>query len=117
MAYLRPFLELIGGFETNGVALVLLVFGAAGFLGTLAAPAFLKRSIRFALTGMVNAQAIFLALRAVLDGSQTIMLGLVALWGFATGTVGVGWSTWLAETYRTTPKAVAVSSSQRSRGP
>lgn len=99
MTYLRPFLEVIGGFDTNGVALVLLVLGVAGFLGTLAAPAFLARNIRFALAGAAAAQAVFLTLLFTVSGPQLITIGLIALWGLATGTVGVGWSTWLARTY------------------
>ena len=98
--YLRPFLEAIGGFGTNGVALALLVFGAAGFLGTMAAPAFLRRSVRGALTGSAIGQAVFLALLFTFgSGSQPATLVLIACWGFASGTVGVGWSTWLARTY------------------
>jgi len=98
--YLRPYLEVVGRFGTNGVALALLVFGVAGFLGTMAAPAIMVRSVRWALTGSALAQAVSLALLFTFgDGSQPALLVLLGCWGFASGMVGVGWSTWLARTY------------------
>lgn len=98
--YLRPLLEVVGGFDANGVALVLLVLGTASLLGTLVAPVFLRRGLRQTLTGVAATQAVLLALLFVLgQGSTILMLILVAGWGFAVGMVAVGWSTWLAQTY------------------
>jgi predicted MFS family arabinose efflux permease len=89
--YLRPYLEVVGQFTATGVA---------GFLGTLVAPVILSRSIRWALTSTGAGQALFLALLFVLDtGSQVTAIALIACWGFASGMIGVGWSTWLARTY------------------
>jgi predicted MFS family arabinose efflux permease len=98
--YLRPLLEVVAGFDTNGVALVLLAFGVASLLGTLVGPTFLRRSIRYTLTAVASTQAVLLALLFALGhGSPMVTLILVAGWGFAVGMVAVGWSTWLAQTY------------------
>jgi predicted MFS family arabinose efflux permease len=98
--YLRPLLEVVGGLHSNGVALVLLGFGTASLLGTLAAPTFLRRSLRNTLTAAAGTQAVLLAvLFAVGQGSPILTMVLVAGWGFAVGMVAVGWSTWLAQTY------------------
>jgi len=98
--YLRPLLEAFSDFGANGVAVTLLVFGAASLTGTLTAPILLKRTIRLTLTGVAAAQAVLLALLFILGaGSTVITVTLVAGWGFAVGMVAVAWSTWLAQSY------------------
>lgn len=100
ITYLRPFLESVVRFATDGVALALLVFGVANLLGTMLAPALLSRSIRWTLAGAALVEAAALALLWATGGdSQIAAVATVAVWGFAAGSVGVGWSSWLAKTY------------------
>lgn len=100
VTYLRPYLEVVGGFETNGVAITLLVFGITSLIGTTLAPVFLRRSIRYTLGVLAAAQAIVLVLLLTFAGaSQAVALLLVGAWGLALGGVSVAWSTWLALTY------------------
>ena len=99
ITYMRPFLESISGFDTNGVAFVLLVFGAANFVGTMIAPYFLGHSLRFTLAGIAALEVVFLALLWNFGTAQPVAVALVGLCGFALGGFGVGWSTWIAEKY------------------
>lgn len=94
--YVRPFLETIAGVGANGIALMLLGFGVANFVGTMLAGFLLERSLRLTLTvaplviGLVG-----LALAVLPLGLPAHAL-LVAAWGMAFGAVPVGWSTWMA---------------------
>jgi predicted MFS family arabinose efflux permease len=94
--YVRPFLETIAGVGANGIALMLLGFGVANFVGTLLAGFLLERSLRLTLTlpplviGLVG-----LGLAALHLGLPAHAV-LVAAWGMAFGAVPVGWSTWTA---------------------
>ena len=94
--YVRPFLEHVGGAGVDGIALTLMGFGLANFAGTLLAGVLLERSLRLTLALMpllIAAAGLGLAgLRAGLP----LDASLVALWGFAFGTMPVAWSTWLA---------------------
>lgn len=100
VTYLRPFLEGVAGFMTDGVALTLLVFGITTLLGTLVAPPLLARSIRWTLAGAALIVAAALALLwSTASSSQVAVIACIAVWGFAGGAFGVGWSSWLARTY------------------
>ncbi|MCB8877100.1 MFS transporter [Acidisoma silvae] len=94
--YVRPFLETVAGVGANGIALMLLGFGLANFVGTMLAGILLERSLR--LTLMLAP----LIIGVVGLGLAVLPLGLpmhalmVAAWGMAFGAVPVGWSTWTA---------------------
>lgn len=94
--YVRPFLESIARVGTDGIALMLLGFGVANFVGTMLAGVLLERSLRLTLTvaplviGLVGLSLALLPL-----GLPAHAL-LVAAWGMAFGAVPVGWSTWMA---------------------
>lgn len=94
--YVRPFLEAVAGVGADGIALMLLGFGMANFLGTILAGILLERSLRLTLTLAP------LVIGAVGLGLAVLHLGLpahalmVAFWGMAFGAVPVGWSTWMA---------------------
>jgi predicted MFS family arabinose efflux permease len=94
--YIRPFLESVAGVGLDGLALMLLGFGAANFAGTLLAGWLLERSLRGTLVLMpvlIGGAALALALLPLGVAGQAL---LVALWGMAFGGVPVGWSTWVA---------------------
>jgi predicted MFS family arabinose efflux permease len=94
--YVRPFFETVAGVGPRGIALMLLGFGLANFVGTLLAGVLLERSLRLTLTVaplLIGAAGFSLA---VLQVGLPVHALLVALWGLAFGAVPVGWSTWMA---------------------
>ena len=94
--YVRPFFEAVAGVGTSGIALMLLGFGLANFVGTLLAGVLLERSLRLTLTLaplLIGAAGLALA---VLHVGLPVHALFVALWGLAFGAVPVGWSTWMA---------------------
>ena len=94
--YLRPLLERVAAGRIDTIALILMSFGLANFAGTLVAGFLLERSVRLTLALMpllIAAAGLGLVL---LNGGLSLQATLVALWGFAFGTIPVGWSTWLA---------------------
>ncbi len=73
----------------EGVSLILLGFGIANFIGTSVASYLLSRSLRLT-PALVPLMMSVLALLMVTFGHLTVLAGLlVALWGFAFGTVPV----------------------------
>ncbi len=95
--YVRPFLENVAGASLGGIALTLLGFGLANFAGTLVAGFLVERSLRLTLALvplLIAAAALGLV---VLHGGLPLQAALVALWGFAFGTIPVAWSTWMAQ--------------------
>ncbi|MCK6190576.1 MFS transporter [Pseudomonas sp. EYE_354] len=94
--YIRPFLESSTGVGTQGLALMLLGFGAANFVGTLLAGWLLVRNPRGTLVlmpALVGVAALALVLLPASLPGQALLL---ALWGMAFGGVPVAWSNWVA---------------------
>ncbi len=93
--YLRPFLETDGG-GIEVVSSVLLGFGLANFLGTLAAGPLIGYSLRLTLTLMPLLMAGMGFVLVAGDTPFAVNAIIVALWGLVFGGVPVAWSTWLA---------------------
>jgi predicted MFS family arabinose efflux permease len=94
--YIRPTLESLGQMSADGLALILLGFGVANFVGTLLAGWLMERSLKVTLVVMpalVGVAALGMLLLPVGVGGLSI---LVALWGLAFGGVPVAWSSWVA---------------------
>lgn len=94
--YIRPFLESTSGVGTEGLALMLLGFGAANFVGTLLAGWLLEKSPRGTMVlmpALVGAAALALVWLPASVPGQVVLL---ALWGMAFGGVPVAWSNWVA---------------------
>jgi len=94
--YIRPFLETTTGVGTDGLALMLLGFGAANFIGTLLAGWLMQRSLRLTLAlmpALVGVAALALVLLPAFLAGQAL---LVTFWGLAFGGVPVAWSNWVA---------------------
>ena len=95
VTYLRPFLEQVTHLGVTGVSLALLTLGVFNFAGTAA-------SSRLLTHNLVRTQAVLSAVMAAL-AVTLLLLGanawvtylVIAGWGFASGVMGVGWSTWL----------------------
>jgi predicted MFS family arabinose efflux permease len=94
--YIRPTLESLGPMSADGLALILLGFGVANFVGTLLAGWLMERSLKVTLVimpALVGAAALGMLLLPMGVGGLSI---LVALWGLAFGGVPVAWSSWVA---------------------
>lgn len=94
--YIRPALESVVPIDTDGLALMLLGFGAANFIGTLVAGWLMERSLRLTLILMpaLVAVAAFAMISLPLQAPGLALA--VALWGLAFGGVPVAWSNWVA---------------------
>lgn len=83
--YVRPFLEEVPKFDVDTIALVLLAYGIAGFVGNFIGGAIMARSTALAIaigSAIVAACAIIL----VVAGSNfTVAMVVVTLWGLAWG--------------------------------
>ncbi len=93
--YIRPFLETVTGIGINALSGILLGFGLANFVGTLAAGPLIERSLKAALLGMPLLMAALGVALVALPADATLHTLLFAVWGFAFGGIPVAWSTWL----------------------
>lgn len=103
--YLRPFLEQVTGVDVTMLAVLLVVLGCAGFLGTWASGHFLGGNV-----------APLLKLPALLMGGSTLgllLLGgspiatglLLAIWGAMNTAMSVIWMTWMSQNVDDAPEA------------
>lgn len=95
--YLRPFLENITQVSVNTLTIILLIYGIANLVGAIAAKYFLQKSLLITLTLIPLAMAIF-TLALVFVGSHFAFTTLlITFWGFAFGSIQVGWPTWVTK--------------------
>lgn len=93
--YMRPFLEIVTHVGIAELSVLLLGFGLASFVGTSLAGTLLQWNQRLTLTLATLCMSV-LAVGFILFGESLLITSiLLALWGFANGTIPVGWSTWL----------------------
>ncbi len=94
--YIRPALESVAAIDVDALALMLLGFGIANFIGTLLAGWMMERSLRATLVLMpaLVGLAAFGMIWLPVNGAGLMLL--VALWGLAFGGVPVAWSNWVA---------------------
>jgi predicted MFS family arabinose efflux permease len=97
--YVRPFLERVAHVDAPALAWVLLGIGVAGFAGTVAIGAFLKRGLYRSLIVLPILMAA-IALALVFFGARLWpVAALLALWGLFATAAPVGWWSWLAQTF------------------
>lgn len=94
--YVRPFLESTTGIGTQELALLLLGFGVANFIGTFGAGWLLERSPRGTLVLMPALVGLSALAMVLLPASLPGQAALLAIWGMAFGGVPVAWSNWVA---------------------
>ncbi|MGN8059013.1 MFS transporter [Pedobacter sp. 22163] len=94
--YVRPFLEDTIRIGADGIAMILLGFGAANFAGTLLAGRLMEHSLRWTLIIMPILVGVAALLLVLLPPSFTGHALLIAVWGMAFGGVPVAWSTWVS---------------------
>lgn len=96
--YVRPYLENVTGVAIATVSAMLLGFGVANYAGTYFGGFMLERSVRLTMALpplAIGAVGIVLGGTA---GAPWLVSALIAVWGFAFGTVPVAWSNWVAQT-------------------
>lgn len=95
--YVRPFLETVTRVDVSMLSLILLVIGAAGFVGTVLIGAVLKRSLYGTLT-VIPALMAMIALALIPVGTWAVaVIALLGLWGLMATSAPVGWWSWIAE--------------------
>src|SRR5690606_35888111 len=94
--YIRPFLESTASAGTDGLALMLLGFGIANFVGTILAGWLMQRSLSVTLALMPTFVGGIALGMAIFPASISGQAMLVAAWGLAFGGVPVAWSNWVA---------------------
>jgi predicted MFS family arabinose efflux permease len=96
--YLRPFLELVGHMDVSILSVMLLIMGAAGFLGTVLIGGVLAGGLFRALIAIPILMAL-IALCLIAFGGGIVVTGLLlGLWGLFGTSAPVAWWTWLART-------------------
>ncbi|SDL82144.1 Predicted arabinose efflux permease, MFS family [Franzmannia pantelleriensis] len=96
--YIRPFLETVTGVGVNGVAVILLGFGVANFLGNYVGGWMVERSLRMTMILMPLLMGTLGVSLVLLESTPATDAALVAIWGLAFGAIPVAWSTWLTRT-------------------
>lgn len=97
--YIRPFLETITGVQGTGISLILLVIGAAGFIGTVFIGKVLQRAF-FQTLIIIPALMALTALALIAFGQWTaVVVALLALWGLTGTSAPVGWWAWIARVF------------------
>lgn len=97
--YLRPFLETVTRVEVSSLSLILLVIGVAGFVGTMAIGAALRRGFYATMIAIPVVMA-GIALALIAFGSQAAAaVALLGLWGLVATAAPVGWWAWIARTF------------------
>jgi len=97
--YVRPFLEIVTGVHDAAISLILLVIGAAGFIGTALIGRVLQRGFYQTLIVIPLLMAA-IALALVSFGNVlTIVVVLLGLWGLLGTAQPVGWWAWIAKVF------------------
>ena len=95
--YLRPFLETVTRVDVSTLSLILLVIGAAGFIGTLIIGRVLRRSL-FQTLIVIPVLMALIALALIPFGYSIIVVAaLLGLWGLLATAAPVGWWSWIAQ--------------------
>jgi predicted MFS family arabinose efflux permease len=96
--YLRPFLETVTHVNVSTLSLLLLLLGAAGFMGTSLIGALLKESLYQTLIVIPLLMALIAVALILFGQSVAITAVLLGIWGLIATSAPVGWWTWLART-------------------
>lgn len=95
--YLRPFLEIVPGFDATELPLTLLAIGVAGLIGTMAIGILVRTRLNAALIGMPSILAIVAVALMLLGWAPVATVLLLVVWGFFTAPIPVAWNTWMAK--------------------
>ncbi|KES23009.1 MFS transporter [Pseudomonas sp. AAC] len=97
--YVRPFLETVTGVHGSAISLILLVIGAAGFIGTALIGRVLQRGFYQTLVVIPLLMAATALALVAFGGWTTVVIALLALWGLTGTSAPVGWWAWIAKVF------------------
>jgi len=97
--YVRPFLETVTGVHGSAISLILLVIGAAGFIGTALIGRVLQRGFYQTLVVIPLLMAATALALVAFGGWTTVVMVLLALWGLTGTSAPVGWWAWIAKVF------------------
>lgn len=97
--YVRPFLETVTGVHGGTISFILLVIGAAGFIGTVFIGRVLQWRFYQTLIGIPLLMAATALALVSLGGWSAAVVALLALWGLAGTAAPVGWWAWIARAF------------------
>lgn len=103
--YVRPFLENVTGVAIASVSAMLLGFGVANYAGTYFGGFMLERNMRLTMALPPLAIGAIGIVLSSTTGAPWLVGALIAVWGFAFGTVPVAWSNWVAQTIPDEPES------------
>lgn len=100
-AYLAPFLQQAAHFDVDLIAITLLIYGAAGIVGTWAGGHLGSKDVRYGFLATAIVLMLSIGLLPILASSTIAMILLVSLWGVAWGCFPMMANTWM---YVTAPQ-------------
>lgn len=103
--YLRPFLEQVTGVGINGLSILLLALGCAGFVGTWASGRFIKGDVSRLLRLPALVMGTVTAGLLIVGGWPIAAGILLVVWGAMNTTMSVIWMTWMSQNADDAPEA------------
>jgi predicted MFS family arabinose efflux permease len=97
--YVRPFLETVTQVQVPTLSLILLVIGAAGFIGTMLIGKVLQRGFYQTLIAIQVFMSVTALALIVFGGWTAAVVGLLGLWGLTGTSAPVGWWAWIAKMF------------------
>ncbi len=97
--YIRPFLETVTEVHGTNISLILLVIGAAGFIGTILIGGILQRGFYQTLIVIPVLMALTALALIGFGGSTFVVIALLAIWGLTGTSAPVGWWAWIAQVF------------------
>lgn len=94
--YIRPAAGEIGGVDASHLAVLLVVYGVAAFVGNLVAGPLVDKWMRLAVLLVPGAIGIAMIIFGLAGGSTAGIIAAVALWGLGFGAAPTSLTTWIA---------------------
>ncbi|MGK4579543.1 MFS transporter [Kitasatospora sp. HPMI-4] len=104
--FIGPVLGEVSRIGPHSTGTLLLAYGIAGVIGNFAAGAAASRNVLRVLCLITAALTAVLALLPVIGGTKAVAVGLLAVWGFAYGGVGVSLQMWVFKASSKSAEAV-----------
>lgn len=97
--YVRPFLETVTAVHGSTISVVLLIIGAAGFIGTVLIGKVLQRGFYQTLVIIPILMAMTALALTAFGGLFAAVVVLLGLWGLTGTSAPVGWWAWIARVF------------------
>ena len=82
-SYIEPFMKQVAGMRDSLVTTTLMIYGGAGFLGSIAFSRYYNRNRKRFISVIVAIMSVCLLLLAPISGSWLTLIAVCALWGLA----------------------------------